>query len=242
MKKSLFAFVAAALVAANSFAAYIVILKDGTRLRARDRWTTVNGKALLQLENGQRMSIELGVIDVARTNEQNSSGLGDARLIGTKGEAPAAKKQEVSSLGQLTSPKGLGGNDGATQGVAGVGREIREVTTGGGVSPDVLSRFSAAYENVGLYDARVTAAGPGAVRVELVADNEDQVFKALSATTFLVRQLPAKLNVALSSVDLSMRTIRGGAAGRFNVTPADAEALEKKTMTLQQYYVARVMF
>lgn len=244
MKKSLFAFVVAALFAANSFASYIVILKDGTRYRAKDRWTLVNGKAMLRLENGTTLAIDPSLIDVAKTNEQNTSGLGDARLIGVKGEPPPEKKQQVSSLGQLTNPRLFNGSadDRATSGVAGVGREIREVSTGGGVSADVLSRFSAAYENVGLYDARVTAGGPGVVKVELVADNEDQVFKALSATAFLVSQLPSKLNVSLNSVDLSMRTIRGGAAGRFNMTPADAQALDRKTMTLQQYYIARVMF
>ena len=35
------------------FATYIVVLKNGTRYRAKDKWTVTAGKALVTLENGQ---------------------------------------------------------------------------------------------------------------------------------------------------------------------------------------------
>ena len=57
----LFAF--ASLIAAQSFASYIVVLKGGKQYKAKAKWTLVNGKALVQLENGQSITIDPGLID-----------------------------------------------------------------------------------------------------------------------------------------------------------------------------------
>jgi hypothetical protein len=39
-----------------------------------------------------------------------------------------------------------------------------------------------------------------------------------------------------------MATIKGGAAGRFNMNKADAQALETRQIQLSKYYVDRVIF
>ena len=39
-----------------------------------------------------------------------------------------------------------------------------------------------------------------------------------------------------------MRTTTGGAAGRFHVTRDDAQALDAKTITPQNYFILKVLF
>jgi hypothetical protein len=43
-------------------------------------------------------------------------------------------------------------------------------------------------------------------------------------------------------VELFMATIKGGAAGRFQMTMADAEAIDKKQVSLQAYFVTNVLY
>jgi hypothetical protein len=46
MKKAAVLFAFAVLIAGQSFARYIVVLKDGTKYAAKQKWTVQNGKAL----------------------------------------------------------------------------------------------------------------------------------------------------------------------------------------------------
>lgn len=234
MKKQFLVSVAAALLLSSSaLASYIVVMKDGTRYRAKDRWTIVNGKAMLTLENGSTLSIDPSLIDVAKSNEQNQSGLGDARLIGMSGQKPADKKPELSSLGELTKARKAGGDSATGAPAAGIPL--------GAASESVVRFFTMAYENVGLYGAKISAQGANGVKVDIVADNEDQVFKALSATAYMINQLPQR-NIRVDVVDLTMVTIKSGSAGRFKMTAEDAKALTSRAIPMQQYYVSNVIF
>ena len=237
-RKLIVAIATAVLIAAEASATYLVVMKDGTKYRARDKWTVVNGKALLTLENGTTLQLDPSLIDVAKTNAQNQSGLGDATLIGvSQTQSTEPKKPQLSSLGELTKQRKIGGpgqDDAATGAPA---------TAGGGMlSSDVLARFNAAYENVGLYGSKIEATPGNGIRADVTTDNEDQVFKAISATAYLMTQLPAKANVNISSVDLTMTTINRGLAGHFIITPADAKAIDSRQISLQQYFVSRVIF
>jgi hypothetical protein len=48
--------------------------------------------------------------------------------------------------------------------------------------------------------------------------------------------------VKLDVVELFMKTTTGGAAGRFQMTRADAEALDKRTMSQQDYFLRKVIY
>jgi hypothetical protein len=65
MKKALVLFVFASLVAMQSSANYIVVLRDGKQFKAKAKWTIVNGKALVQLDNGQSLTLDPALIDEA---------------------------------------------------------------------------------------------------------------------------------------------------------------------------------
>lgn len=242
MKKS-FLFAAISLLAAQQlFATYFIVLRDGTKYRAKDRWTIVNGKALITLENGSQFAIDPTLIDPQKTDAINKSGLGDATLIGTREGAATnggSAKPQVSELGELTRTKKAPIN---TPGSQTGPIPTTPIPPGTSISQDVLGRIPPVYENVGLFGSKVTAIGPASIRVELVADSEDQVFKAISATAYLIVKLPSATGARIDDIDLVMTTVRGGAAGRFNMKAADAQALESRQLALPKYYVDRVIF
>jgi hypothetical protein len=48
--------------------------------------------------------------------------------------------------------------------------------------------------------------------------------------------------VQIDSIDLFMKTTTGGASGRFHLTREDAQALEAKTITREEFFVRKVLF
>jgi hypothetical protein len=219
-------------------ASYIVVMKDGTRYRAKEKWTIVDGKAMLALENGQTLSIEAGLIDVARTDEVNRSGLGDVRVIATPTPRTqaAAERTPESSLGALTRIRRM------EEPQANAPANPARTTASAAIRPEVIGRFNSAYENIGLYGARIVSTSSSTIKVELVTETEEQVFNALLATALLVNRLPGITSTKIDSVDLMMTTIKGSSAGRFVMTSSDAEAVDKREIPVQKYFVDKVIF
>src|SRR5687768_10027942 len=94
-------FLVLALLASQAWATYIVVLKNGTRYRAKDRWTMSNGKAIVQLENGTTLQIEPNLIDIPASEQATRSGYGDAKVLTTpEGAQPTATPKP--SLGEIT--------------------------------------------------------------------------------------------------------------------------------------------
>ena len=50
------------------FASYIVVLKDGTQYKAKQKWTVSNGKALVALTDGGMLQIDPSLIDTKKTD------------------------------------------------------------------------------------------------------------------------------------------------------------------------------
>jgi len=244
MKKISIFVLALLVLAAPTFAAYIVVMKDGTRLKAKARWTTAaNGKAMITLENGTTLELDAREIDLPKTEETNKLGLGNAQVLATQSAASQPQKQNKSVLGGVTKLRPLANASNApTTTVPTLPPPVTATPADGGVGNLVIGKFQKAYENVGLYGVKVSSTGPSSIRIELEADNEDQVFKAISATSFVMANLPAMGQTKLETLELYMATVRGGAAGRFQMTMPEAEALAKKQMAWQDYYIKKVLF
>jgi hypothetical protein len=235
----------AAALTAN--AAYIVVLKNGTRYRARTKWTIQNGKATIPLENGTILQLDPALIDVAASETASKSGLGDAKLLAVSGgpTTPAPSTQAAgSSLGQLSRTRGNRATPGsasqASPAPAAAQPPVSQAASRR--SEEFISKLQQAYENVGIFEYKVVAAEGNGVRAELVADSEDQVFKAISATAFVVANVSLADGVKVEPLELFMKTVRGGSAGRFQMTQAEATAIASKKKTWQSYYVERVLF
>src|SRR5512140_2060901 len=106
MKKRHILFTVVLLVCSQAFATYLVVMKDGTRYRAKSKWTVSNGKAIIPLENGTSLQLEPSLIDTAATNQVNAAGLGDVKVLAVE-ETPKQSQQQVSPLGSMTKLRKL---------------------------------------------------------------------------------------------------------------------------------------
>ena len=239
MKKSLTIFAFLSLFAAQAFATYIVVLKDGTRMKAKAKWTVVNGKAVIKLENGQTVQLNLSEIDEAKSEEVTKMGLGDVNVLGRETQAPKPQPKQQESLGDRVrsmKPRAFGDSKAPTA----------ATTTAAAAPADQLDarvrqNFERAFDNVGIFEVKMTGTN-NIVRADLTTDSEDKVFNALSAAAFLVTRNAGVDGVRIDRVDIFMKTTTGGAAGRFQMSRADAEAITNKTITREEYYVRKVIY
>ena len=106
----------------------------------------------------------------------------------------------------------------------------------------MISKFERAYENDGIFESKVSATGPDAYRVELTVDTEDRVFGALSTTSAMIMRNAFVDGAKIELVELFMKTTTGGAAGRFQMSRADADALLNKKIRREDYFITKVLY
>lgn len=247
MRKALTIVVFTTLFAANAFATYTVVLKDGTRYKAKAKWTVVNGKALINLESGQTLQLDPNLIDAAQSEQLTKLGITDATVFNLTPTGapptPANTRPQQTSLGNVKLRK-LPGQEApvATPPPTTTSTAPNPTLRAGAVPEQVLEKFRRAYENVGIFEQNVASTGGGSLRAELTADNEEKVFNAISATSFLIVRNAGVTGIQLEMVELFMKTTNGGAAGRFQMSRADAEALDKRTISQQEYFVRKVLY
>lgn len=227
-----------------SFASYTVVMRDGQRYRAKAKWTVVNGKAIFTLENGQSMSLDPKLIDQAESEKVNAQALGGARVLATS-QAPAEPKTSASPLGSITikPTSGTTKPPAATSPSSTPTKAVGAATGSTNLSNNVVQIFSQAYENVGLFDAKVVGNGPNRLHITMTADNEDQVYKAISATAFMMTKVQGATQEKVETIDLFLTTINGGSGGKFQMSLADAADLAQDTQNKwKDYYIRKVIF
>ncbi|HKO56874.1 MAG TPA: hypothetical protein VJ276_13450 [Thermoanaerobaculia bacterium] len=227
------------LFAAQAFATYNVVLKNGTQYVAQAKWTVNGTKARFRTVNtNQLIEVNVSEIDEAKSEQMTKLGLGDAKLIDLQPNLPAVtssqpKSNTLGSQIHLKKP---------AEAPRAPNTPAAPVYSGPVLSDDVLQRFSRAYENVGIFEQKLTATGPNSFRAELTADSEDKVFNAISATSFLVVRNAGVTGTQVDMVELFMKTTTGGSSGRFQMTRDDAAALDGKKISLQEYFVRKVLY
>ena len=237
MRKSLLTLGALFLVSTQAFATYFVVLKDGTQYRAKAKWTMMNGKAIIALENGQSLQLDPGAIDIPRSEEVTKFGGGS--VLAQQQTQTAAAKQQQSALGAAFKLRKLPGDQAPT--TTNVPSPVAPIN-GPVISTEVLNKFETAFENVGIFEHTLTGTSLHTVRADLTVDSEEKVFNALTATALLMMHNAGVQGAQVDMVELFMKTTVGQAAGRFQMTRADAQVLEAKSMTPQDYFVRKVIY
>ena len=122
------------------------------------------------------------------------------------------------------------------------GRTERDATgmtdNGGGTDARDGATMSEASVD-GAIDTGPSDRSPGA---DMTVDTEDRVFNAISATSYLMVRNAGVENTRIEMVELFMKTTTGGAAGRFQMSREDAEALNNRTISQQEYFVRKVIY
>jgi hypothetical protein len=245
MKKSLTVLAFATLLCSQAFAGYTIVLKDGTRYNAKMKWTIQNGKALVTLESGSTMTVNPNEIDVAKTDEVNTLGMGNVNVLGHEQQAQPNSQKQAPTLGQMvkmrkqqapvTPPP-------ATPTHSPVGTTPAAPSpVADQLDPRLKDTFERAYENVGIFEHKLTGTNRS-VRVQLTADSEEKVFNAISATAFLIARNAGLDNMQIDIVELYMATTTGGSSGRFQINRADADSINNKAISQQDYFVRKVIY
>jgi hypothetical protein len=235
----------ALLMSLQAFAQYTVVLKDGTRYKAKAKWTVVNGKALIHLTSGQTMQVDPALIDVARSEQITKLGV-NANIVdlgsNQPGGAQAAAAAPQSSLGDQVRLRRGRENAQATPAPTPAPSTPAVATAAGSLPGRVIDNFDKAYENVGIFEKKIDSTGARSLRAELTVDTEERVFNAISATSFLMVKNAGVDGAQIDMVELFMKTTTGGSAGRFQMSRADAEALEQRAVTQQDYFIRKVIY
>jgi hypothetical protein len=242
MKKILSMAAVCVLLSANAFATYIVVLKNGTIYKAKSKWSVVNGKAMIALESGQTLQLDPSLIDEPASEKQTKSGLGDARVIAVETDtAASAPRPQQPSLGAAIRLRRPNTAPPVAPTPAAAPAPV-PISANGNLSQEVIDKFAKAYENVGLFEQNLKATGPHSMRADLTADTEDKVFNAISATSFLMVRNAGVTGAQIDQVELFMKTTTGGSAGRFQMTRDDAQMLDSKKISQQDYFVRKVIY
>lgn len=248
MKRTFAFLLLSMLIAAPVFSAYIVVLKDGTRYEAKEKWTVVNGKAIVKLANGQSLQLDPALIDVARSEQATKSGFGTAAVLDLNPNAasrPATTSTQPASLGAQIKLRPRENNGSSASGKASPAPAAAAPpvpVVAGKVSSEVLDKFDRAFENIGIFEKSVSSTGGRSIRAEMTVDTEERVFNAISAASFLMVRNAGVQGAQIDLVELYMRTTNGGAAGRFQMTREDAQALDAKAMSEHDYFVRKVIY
>lgn len=234
------------LVAVPSFARYIVVLKDGTTYSAKAKWTVANGKALVLLENGQSLQLDPSLIDVPRSEQLTKIGMANANVIDLNPNAGQQQQtKQTPSLGDAIKLRPRGAQQPQAQAPAPPKVTLNApapISGAGTMSGEVIDKFDRAFENVGIFEKKISSSSATSIRAEMTVDTEDRVFNAISATSYLMVRNAGVDNARIEMVELFMKTTTGGAAGRFQMSRADAEALNNRTISQQDYFVRKVIY
>jgi hypothetical protein len=237
---------AVVLLALQTFAQYTVVLKDGTRYKAKAKWTVVNGKALINLTTGQTLQVDPALIDVAKSEQITRLGV-NANIVDLNTNAPVtspAASRQQPSLGDTIRLRPRNGVTAAQPAAATPAPATAPAiaTVAGSLPGRVIDNFDKAYENVGIFEKKINSTGARSLRAELTVDTEERVFMAISATSFLMVKNAGVDGAQIDMVELFMKTTTGGSAGRFQMSRADADALEQRAMTQQDYFIRKVIY
>ena len=249
---------AAAFLSALSAPAYLIILKDGTRIEAADKPVEKGRNFLFKDKLGARKMIAIAEVDPAKTDAANSENYRDAYILGDP--APMKKESETSAKAPSLSEfirqtrksdipapapaSTVNPNEPSTK--QSPERSAQKVferpagpAPGNVLDPLVQDAFLRAYQSASVRGARITQGGAGTIRVQAVTDAEAVVFGALVGTARGLKEARTAGRL-VDQVELYMATSAGENAGKFVITPEDADSLLNGTIPPAKFFVANV--
>jgi hypothetical protein len=235
-----------AMLAISSWAqaAYVVILRNGARVVAQDRYRIKGTNVLVTLKNGTLTSIPLAQVDLAATDKLNARNLGDATPLdwvdaGLPTPTPTPTPS-VAGLGHIIPGLARPEND-AARPTPTPGISLRDTEY-----PDkqVERTFEEGLERYHLYLYRTSqGTQPGYLFIEVRVNGQSEVIKTLQAVTTTYNVLATNApDRAPARVELQMLNESGKEAGLFRLSPEDAADLANAKITAEEFFIRKVIF
>ncbi len=250
---------AGALLAALPAPAYLIILKDGTRLEAAEKPVEQGRNFIFKDKLGARKMIAVTEVDPAKTEAANKENYRDAYILGDpapmkqesdkSAKAPSLsefiKQNKKSDIPAPAAATPVNPNDPSTTQAPERSAQQRGFERPAGPAPGnvldpvVQDAFLRAYQSASVRGARITQGGAGTIRVQAVTDGEAVVFGALVSTARGLKEARTAGRL-VDQVELYMATSAGENAGKFVMTPEDADSLLNGTIPPAKFFVANV--
>lgn len=241
MKRGIGVLIAAflAVLAASPAIAYVVVLKDGSKLFGKEKYTIRKDFAVFTMENGNVAEVPMANVDVPATEKYNQENVGNVLVLNTPTqkvlETPkntSTDRQNLSRyiqqrFAQPHAPR----KDEKAAGKPAPAPAPHEIA-----DPLIIREAIRILEGAGVTRYKLEV-GP---KVVLIADQEDAVFRGVSAAARLAQDLTS-LGKA-PALDVEIVSSAGSDGGRFRMTPDSIKGLTDGTMTASEYFVQNVIF
>lgn len=243
VKKVLAALVVLVVGLGTAHAVYVVYLKNGKRVVAREKYQVKGKLAVITLKNGAVVSLPLDQINVEKTEKINSLGLGDAELLALGEEGPPpptpTPTPAMTTLGKLrgevAKPTGEAARPTPTPGITLREQPYRD--------KGVDRAFQEALERYHLYLYRTSQGSRPEFLYLEVQVNEKEVPRALEAvcmTYHLLKQTAPDRTP--EQVELRLLNEAGREAGLFRISPEQAAELAEGKTTPDEFFLKYVLF
>jgi len=241
---------AGALLAALPAPAYLLIMKDGTRIETAEKPVVQGRNYVFQDKLGARKMVAISEVDPARTEAANKENYRDAYILGqpepmkressTAAKAPSLSEYiRQSKKSDIAAPTPSAALLPAEPAAPRETERRAEPGPGSVLDPIVQESFLRAYQSAAVRGTRITQGGGGTIRVQAITDSEAVVLGALVATARGLKEARTAGRL-VEKVELHMATSAGTTAGKFDFTPEDADALLNGTIPPAKFFVANV--
>ena len=219
-------------------ATYVIYTKDGKRIEAREA-PTVQGKRLIYMSPlGTPQSIALDEWDKERSEKANKEGLGNAYLLDDPGASRSAlpnPDEKKPSLSEYIRQHGRKFAD-RPPARAAAQPDVAAIV----MDPQITDAFMRALDGSSVKGVRLTQI-PSGIRVQATTESEQQVFLALVACARGLKESRSS-GKPLDKVEAAFATSTGENAGRFDLSPNDADNLLNGKVTPARFFVSNVLF
>ena len=235
-------------VVVSATSGYVVILKNGQRIRAREPMTVQDKQVLIVLSTGTLTTIPIDRVDFVATERYNKLGLGNALTIDAldRVDQPRPTATPRRPLGSLTT---LSAD--TTKSILG-SVETPTPTPTPGIQlhnypyPEskVDEAFKQMFEEHRMYLYRTSVGTHRSYyMVQAVTDSDREVFNALQAVASSYAVISTRYpEMAPEAVELQMVTTAGKPAGTFRISPEMASTLSSGKISPEAFYVKHVIF
>ncbi len=245
---------AGAFLAALPAPAFLIILKDGTRIESADKPVAQGRNFVFHDKLGAKKMIAMAEVDPTKTDAANKENYRDAYILGdpepmkketdTTAKAPSLSEYiKQSKKSDIAAPAVAAPVIPHEPSTAAAPRSAEKAVVapvpGNVLDPIVQDAFLRAYQSAQVRGARITQGGPGTIRVQATTDTETVVFGALVGTARGLKEARTAGRL-VEKVELYMATSAGENAGKFLLTPEDAESLLNGTTPPAKFFVANV--
>lgn len=250
-----------ALLAGPLAASYVIYLKDGSTIVAREKYTVKDGRAIIVLPNGTQTFVKASEIDVPRTDKVNSDGSigstvllpGDPRPVSPPVD-PSKKEKTLKDLiaNREAAPRDLPANRRTKDEVVTPGRigktragftDFSTLARNPYPHLEVASALQQFFHEQGIDEVEIHEGTQGdRPLLELSTNSEASVFKALATAANALIHIRDLYPQRVAAFEILMATPARERAGQFVLTPQMAEDLVAKRVEVSSFFLQNVQF